>query len=255
MTQRLRRPRGRWPSLSTHPTTGGTPALKRCHTTDPRIPRLEGFQGGMCGNISWLAIANGRSLHKTAPKTEFWLFPHRHPRFEEHWHNLRVKRGGDGQLRRHEAPAGRGGESQLHRCGARIGRGHTSSPQSMPWHITCPRWTRAPRHDRTHRQVARGRRASLPPNPHLPPPKPMTPSPDERSVGAEHTERGGARPAGGTAERFRAARDGVPLPPRASKPLAWVARTAERKSTSGHRTTPPLRSPTPGPRDEAMTMR
>ena len=87
------------------------------------------------------------------------------------------------------------------------------------------------------------------------PPKPMTPSPDERSVGAEHTERGGARPAGGTAERFRAARDGVPLPPRASKPLAWVARTAERKSTSGHRTTPPIRSPPPGPGDEAMTMR
>ena len=70
LTQRLRRPRGRWPSLSTHPTTGGTPALKRCHTTDPWTPRLEGFQGGMCGSISWLATANRRSLHKTAPKTE-----------------------------------------------------------------------------------------------------------------------------------------------------------------------------------------
>ena len=31
---------------------------------------------GMCGNISWLVIANGRSHHKTAPKTELWLRPH-----------------------------------------------------------------------------------------------------------------------------------------------------------------------------------
>ena len=34
-------------------------------------------EGGICGNISWLAIANGRSLHKTALKTEFWLRPHK----------------------------------------------------------------------------------------------------------------------------------------------------------------------------------